>query len=556
MLPWVFWLCWRSRLASPQRDVIDLQRLRRAVHAWRQRRGPSSSERWLSISLCGVSLSHWQAHLWLHKLPIPALGNVALAETASHDHLLRLVVPAGVGACVALNLEWPPQERLQHWLEHLRSHSKIWDPDLDRVQRLSALGLPALWLDPAGPSNGWLQQTTARDSQAWASQLGLAPPEPGSLLVLGAAGSDWDRALAAEATQTLPSTSPLIRYLPGWPELVCTSAAEALALAGWLGVAVKQSAALVCMQSEPEPALQTLRSDPAVCVSLRPPLTPEDLRAELAGQPLLALAEDRPSPPLQDLFFWERSDAIPLAGVVISLHNYGDRIAAALDSVAAQRQHQLELIVVDDASEDDGPDVVKAWMQAHSDLADLPFVRLRLLRHCRNAGLATARNTAFTAALAPWCFVLDADNALYPDAVAGCLALVGDASDALAVVHPLLAVEAEPGRPDDQRSLVSTAAWQRQRMLGGNVVDAMALVRRSAWQAVGGYTHIEGGWEDFDFWCKLIAAGYHGVQCPRVLAVYRSHAMSMSHTATNRSWRALSRTLQQRHPWLNLPLAR
>ena len=84
----------------------------------------------------------------------------------------------------------------------------------------------------------------------------------------------------------------------------------------------------------------------------------------------------------------------------------------------------------------------------------------------------------------------------------------------------------------------------------------MALVRRSAWQSVGGYTHIDGGWEDFDFWCKLVDGGFHGIQCPRVLAVYRSHATSMSHSATNHRWRALSRTLQRRHPWLQLPLAR
>ena len=87
------------------------------------------------------------------------------------------------------------------------------------------------------------------------------------------------------------------------------------------------------------------------------------------------------------------------------------------------------------------------------------------------------------------------------------------------------------------------------------MVDAMALIRRRAWHDVGGYTHIEGGWEDYDFWCKLIEAGYHGLLCPQILAVYRSHAQSMSHCATNQSWRALSRTLQHRHPWLSLPLA-
>ena len=151
--------------------------------------------------------------------------------------------------------------------------------------------------------------------------------------------------------------------------------------------------------------------------------------------------------------------------------------------------------------------------------------------------------------------MLDADNALYPPAVQACLQLATCGDNRLAVVHPLLAVQVEPGRPDDQRSLVRSQSWQRGRFCFENMVDAMALVRRSAWEKAGGYTHIEGGWEDFDFWCKLIEAGFHGIQCPRILAEYRSHDQSMSHTATNSNWRALSRTLQQRHPWLQLPLA-
>ena len=58
------------------------------------------------------------------------------------------------------------------------------------------------------------------------------------------------------------------------------------------------------------------------------------------------------------------------------------------------------------------------------------------------------------------------------------------------MVHPLLAVEAELGRLDDQCTLVSSASWQRERLFAGNVVDAMAL----ALQRLGGrgYTHIEG----------------------------------------------------------------
>ena len=89
-------------------------------------------------------------------------------------------------------------------------------------------------------------------------------------------------------------------------------------------------------------------------------------------------------------------------------------------------------------------------------------------------------------------------------------------------------------------------------LLHGNHIDAMALVRRAAWEHVGGYTHIPEGWEDFDFWCCLIEAGWHGVCMPQVVCNYVVHSKSMLATNTNTNLRWLCRLLQQRHPWLEL----
>jgi GT2 family glycosyltransferase len=541
---------------GPIKRVEHLGRLQRWFQRGSQQRSVDSAR--LVISLCGLSWDRWPAHLWLQHLPLTALEQPTLRWESADPHNLCIAVPAADGPeRVAINLEWPAEERRPQWLQHLHSQQRIWDPDRSRVEQLQVLGLPAEWLDPEAPVNRWLQQPAAVDPERWAALLGLAPPPAAAAIVLGEAGPKWNRALAQQAARAADPVcgEHSIAYLPGWPELICGDSAAAIAQAGWLAQAAAVAEALVWVGAGPDPACTSL---PVRQLHLAPPLTLTELRGELVGQPLQALAEDRLTPPLEVLFSWESPDrpqTLPPAAVLVSLFNYGHRITAALDSVAAQSQPQLELIVVDDASTDDGAAVVRAWMEAQRLATGHPFARLQLLRHQRNAGLAAARNTAFAAARAPWCFVLDADNALYPRAVAVCMQLAHTATEQLAVVHPLLAVEAEAGRPDEQRSLVSTASWQRQRLKGGNVVDAMALVRRSAWQAVGGYTHIEGGWEDFDFWCKLIEAGYHGLQCPELLAVYRSHAGSMSHSATNRSWRALSRTLQQRHPWLELPLA-
>jgi GT2 family glycosyltransferase len=124
-----------------------------------------------------------------------------------------------------------------------------------------------------------------------------------------------------------------------------------------------------------------------------------------------------------------------------------------------------------------------------------------------------------------------------------------------AVVHPLVEIKGARRLDASGAALISRLPWQRRSFVGGNYIDAMALIRTQAWRDVGGYSHIQGGWEDFDFWCKLIGAGYHGVLCPRVLARYAAHDESMTARSTSRQWRPLSRCLQQRHPWLRLPYA-
>jgi GT2 family glycosyltransferase len=503
------------------------------------------------------------AHLWLQRLPITSIAASRILNNPGEADALLLkpppdtISPDGLSR-ITINLELPPPEQAQQWLDQLRGEQAIWDPDPPRVCLMRALGLPAHWLDPEVVANGWLSHPAAIAPSCWSAQLGMAPPTEGALIVLGHAGVDWDKALAKESAaagspQAVSRVHPFsIDYRPGWFSLVTNTLEAALAHAGWLAAAAAKAEALIWIQAGEEASIRLLQADAsAQLLQEQPPLTPTKLRARLTPRPTQALAEDRPSPPTESLFTWS-SEAQPAVAVLVSLFNYSNRILDALNSVSQQRQRLLELIVVDDASSDDGAERVTAWMQEQIVADQNPFAMLQLVRHAHNGGLATARNTGFRLAKATWCFVLDADNILYPNALSACLALAEAGPDALAVVHPIIAVEAEPGMVTEQRSLVAGPSWQREILTQGNAVDAMALVRRRAWEAVGGYTHIEGGWEDYDLWCKLIEQGWHGLQCPRVLALYRSHPASMSATVTNSSWPPLRRTLQKRHPGLQL----
>ena len=87
-----------------------------------------------------------------------------------------------------------------------------------------------------------------------------------------------------------------------------------------------------------------------------------------------------------------------------------------------------------------------------------------------------------------------------------------------------------------------------------NYIDAMALVRKACWTAVGGYSALDpAGWEDYDFWCKLVEKGFFGIRVNETVAKYRAHGSSMIGTLTNRDKKLVVQQIVARHPWLGLP---
>ena len=480
----------------------------------------------LTLSLIGAELEQWSTHLWIDRLPL------------SPGTELR-VVNANLAPQAALHLQ-PLAQTAQDptLLLQLSQLPRVFDPNPDQVHLLRLLGVNA---EPLAATRGlWLNQLG--DASAAAHQLGL--PDPTALRNLG---SRW-LCLGPGDSKAWYELPEGLLHLPAFPPLPALSSEQARLLASWVNAC--RNAGLELVRLNPghhERLLWQALTVPC----FQKPIGPQELLDELAWQ-----QSGRPAPeaihtpaPIAELIWQHNSNTPAQAAICISSYNYAQRLPKALHSCHEQTLAALELLIVDDASSDGSVELCRRWLEQHGRR----FCRVALFRHQANSGLAAARNTAFASATAPWVWVLDADNQLDPRASELCLQLAASSPDSTAVVHPLVRIVNDAGKA---LGLVGGGhPWQREQLRAGNVVDAMALVRRSAWQAVGGYSHIPGGWEDFDFWCKLIEADWHGVLFPQPLATYIQHGDSMLQSHTNRHQRRLSRLLQHRHPWLQLEFA-
>ncbi|KXV45084.1 glycosyl transferase [Gluconobacter roseus] len=268
-------------------------------------------------------------------------------------------------------------------------------------------------------------------------------------------------------------------------------------------------------------------------------------------------------PPSRTLFHHDALGEAPVT-VVITSYNYDAHLLDALESVAAQTLPLLDLIVVDDGSSDGSVALARTWMERHCDR----FNRLILRQSMTNAGLGGARNIGMDAAETVHVMQLDADNTLRPEA---CETLLASMSDGTAYAYPLIAcfnehgpvlmdVSADTHQQPGALELLGDLPFNPLSLVSGNRIDAMAMVTKWAWAAVGGYyvSREAMGWEDFDLWCSLAERGLPGHHVPQILADYRQHATSMTNASTEKDAHKarVVAFVQARHPWIRLSAER
>ncbi len=233
--------------------------------------------------------------------------------------------------------------------------------------------------------------------------------------------------------------------------------------------------------------------------------------------------------------------------VIIPLYNYAKYIHQCLDSVAASvfadSSVKIEVLVIDDRSTDNSAQVVEEYLE-HSDLP------ICLIKKHLNTGLADVRNIGLKIALAPYVFMLDADNWIAPNCLSVMHAQIKSGN------YASIYGKIEIFNNDTQKyvCLFSDTEWNLGDLIQDPYIDAMAMFDKNILIAVGGYSTelVEYGWfgfEDYDLWLKFAQNGCVVKLVPEVLSYYRVHTSSMINT-TNQFRVNMARYFNSKFPEL------
>jgi hypothetical protein len=230
--------------------------------------------------------------------------------------------------------------------------------------------------------------------------------------------------------------------------------------------------------------------------------------------------------------------------IIIPAYNQARYLERAITSALAQKDADVEVVVVNDGSTDETQDIIARY-QAEPRLKSI---------HQSNAGLAAARNRGLAEATGEYVCFLDADDFYDPQKCAKQAALL-DANPDLGFVYCDFTTVDENGTPHPKQGSVHDV----QRTLSGFIFPALAqsgffpphtvMIRRRVLDAVGHFDLDLGGNADYDLWLRA-AAEHRAMFLDEKLANYREHGDSMSrdgdHMAKTRQ--ATLRKISRLHP--------
>jgi len=198
----------------------------------------------------------------------------------------------------------------------------------------------------------------------------------------------------------------------------------------------------------------------------------------------------------------------PLISIIIPCYNSGQYLPDALESIKTYPdKNAYEVIIVDDGSTD------QYTLNLLTKLQTEGYIIFKQ----ENKGPAAARNTGVSNAKAEYLLFLDSDNKIRSSYIDQGIKILSTFQD----VGVVYGNPAFFGSKTEERFV--TRSFDMYSILINNYIDMCSVIRKKAWQEVGGFdeARILIGFEDWEFWIRVGAAEWKFYHVNETLFDYR-----------------------------------
>jgi glycosyltransferase involved in cell wall biosynthesis len=207
----------------------------------------------------------------------------------------------------------------------------------------------------------------------------------------------------------------------------------------------------------------------------------------------------------------------PRTSVVLPVYNGGRFLAEAIESILVQTDGDFELVIVDDGSTDDTPEIISRYGRADR--------RIRSVRQA-HAGVAQAANRAIGEARGAYIARMDADDLAHLERVQRQADFLDEHSDTGLVASRVEYL----GDPEANRGLAVFVEWNNSiltaeelaihRFVETPVVQPSVMFRSELPSLFGPYR--DGPFpEDYELWLRWLEHGVRMAKLPQLLLQWR-----------------------------------
>lgn len=217
---------------------------------------------------------------------------------------------------------------------------------------------------------------------------------------------------------------------------------------------------------------------------------------------------------------WRKYNSGKKVSIVLPVFNGAKYLRKSIETCLNQTHKNIELVIVDDGSTDDTPDIIAEYAMNEP--------RIKCIRKNHNMGLSWALNAGFSNATGELLTWTSHDNYYEYNAIEALVRYLCTWEDVDFVYSACHTIDS-----DGKVSKIIAYKFMPWFLVKGNTVGAYFMYRRKVYEKIGNYREEWMYVEDYEYWVRIYKGGHKMVCLHLPLYYYRYHISTLSNKMKN-----------------------